>query len=134
MERAFGRRAHGTGSVVRNGAGFRWQLNRTGQYYKGPTVPTRQQAIDDLDDAVAALGRGARQPVVAKKQENGGRTRAKTIPPKALLQATAAPSEEGAIEYPADIDRARPGEATASRARSARSGGMPGPRPTTAIP
>ena len=101
MERAFGRRAHGTGSVVRNGAGFRWQLNRTGQYYKGPTVPTRQQAIDDLDDAVAALARGE-QPVVAKKQENGGRTRAKTIPPAALLRQLRTTE---LVAYPEDVDR-----------------------------
>ena len=99
MERAFGKRPSGTGSIVRNGKGFRWQLNRTGQSYKGPTVPTRQQATDDLDDAIEAIARGER-PVVAKKQE-GGRARAKTIPAKALLRMV---RDEPQIEYP-DVDR-----------------------------
>ncbi len=105
MERVFGRRAHGTGSVVRNGAGYRWQLNRTGHYYKGPTVATRQQAIDDLDDALAALDRGEK-PIEAKKQDTG-RIRSKTIPPAALLRQIkqAENNEWKAVEYPKDVDR-----------------------------
>jgi Sigma-70, region 4 len=72
-------RAFGSGTVVPNGQGYRWQFARGGRKYTGPTVKTRELADSGLVEARAAIDRGE-EPIVAARRAKRERPGAPVMP------------------------------------------------------
>lgn len=96
------KRLPGTGGVTRNNGGFIWQVMRKGTKYRGPTMTTRAEADAGLEEAIAALDRGAVPAVAAPKGDDGLRPR--TISPRELLRQL---RQEEHIAYPEGVERPR---------------------------